>query len=105
MLIKSAARHVQHMQKTLTQMNLHLHHVISDLTGLTGLAIVDAILHGERSPHTLAALCDREIERHLATFEGKTSAPAPAPVGRHRKAQPAAVRSAQPPASHPRRGP
>ena len=43
-----AAQHVQHMQKALTQMNLQIHHVINDITGLTGLAIVDAILGGER---------------------------------------------------------
>jgi transposase len=45
-----AATHVNHMQKALDQMNLQLHHVISDITGWTGLAIVDAILGGERNP-------------------------------------------------------
>src|SRR5260370_21208223 len=50
------ATHVNHMQKALDQMNLQLHHVISDITGLTGLAIVDAILGGERNPFTLAKL-------------------------------------------------
>jgi transposase len=44
------------MQKALDQMNLQLHHVISDITGLTGLAIVDAILGGERDAVTLARL-------------------------------------------------
>jgi hypothetical protein len=39
-----AATHVHHMQKALDQMNLQVHHVISDITGLTGLAIIDAIL-------------------------------------------------------------
>jgi len=68
MLIKSAARHVQHMQKALTQMNLHLHHVISDLTGVTGLAILDAILGGERDPRKLAALRDRRIKASEATI-------------------------------------
>ena len=62
MLVKSAARHVQHVQKALTQMNLHLHHVVSDLTGVTGLAILDAILGGERDPLKLAALRDRRIK-------------------------------------------
>ena len=38
--------HVQHIQKALDQMNLQLHHVISDITGTTGLAIIDAILDG-----------------------------------------------------------
>jgi transposase len=47
-LIQSASQHVQHMQKALTQMNLQIHHVISDITGATGLAIVDALLEGQR---------------------------------------------------------
>lgn len=129
MLVKTAARHVQHMQKSLTQMNLHLHHVVSDLTGVTGLAILDALLAGERDPQKLAALrdrrikaseatiakalvgdyrhehlftlkqalalyrvyqvqvmeCDRQIERHLGTMEGRTTAPTPPPVGRQRQ--------------------
>jgi transposase len=55
-LIQAAAAHVQRMQKALDQMNLQLHHVISDITGLTGLAIIDAILAGERDATTLAAL-------------------------------------------------
>jgi transposase len=55
-LVKMAASHVQHMQKALTQMNLQLHHVISDITGQTGLAILDAILAGERDPEVLAQL-------------------------------------------------
>jgi transposase len=55
-LVKMAASHVQHMQKALTQMNLQLHHVISDITGQTGLAILDAILAGERDPEALAEL-------------------------------------------------
>jgi transposase len=55
-LVQMGATHVNHMQKALDQMNLQLHHVISDITGLTGLAIVDAILGGERNPFTLAKL-------------------------------------------------
>ena len=47
-LIRFAAKHIQHMQKALEQMNVKLSHVISDLTGVSGLAIVDAILSGER---------------------------------------------------------
>jgi hypothetical protein len=47
-LVEMAVQHVQHMQKALTQMNLQIHHVISDITGSTGLAIIDAILEGER---------------------------------------------------------
>jgi transposase len=55
-LVQMAATHVHHMQKALDQMNLQLHHVISDITGQTGLAIVDAILAGERDPFVLARL-------------------------------------------------
>jgi len=54
-LVEMAAQHVHHMQKALTQMNLQIHPVINDITGLTGLAIVDAILAGERDPAQLAA--------------------------------------------------
>ncbi len=43
-------------------MNLQLHHVISDITGLTGTAIIDAILQGERDPRKLAELRDNRIK-------------------------------------------
>ena len=55
-LIRMASSHIQHMQKALDQMNLQLHHVISDITGMTGMAIIEAILSGERNPHRLAKL-------------------------------------------------
>jgi transposase len=61
-LVQMAATHVHHMQKALDQMNLQLHHVISDITGLTGLAILDAILGGERDPRTLARLRHERIK-------------------------------------------
>jgi len=61
-LIQIAASHVQRMQKALNQMNLQLHHVISDITGVTGLAILDAILAGTRDPQALAARRDRRIK-------------------------------------------
>src|SRR4029077_8029525 len=48
-----AAAHVQYMQKALPQMNLQIHHVLSDITGRSGLAILDAILAGERTPAVL----------------------------------------------------
>jgi hypothetical protein len=53
-LVEMATVHLQHMQKALDQMNLQLHHVISDLSGTTGMAILDAILAGERDPRRLA---------------------------------------------------
>lgn len=56
MLIKNASTHILHMQKALTQMNLHLHNVISDITGLTGMAIIRSIVAGVTDPKILAAL-------------------------------------------------
>jgi transposase len=56
MLVESASRHILHMQKALQQMNVRLEKVLSDITGLTGMAIIDAILGGERDPEVLAAL-------------------------------------------------
>ncbi len=53
-LIRGAATHIQHMQKALQQMNLLLHHVVADITGLTGMTIIRAILAGERDPQLLA---------------------------------------------------
>jgi transposase len=61
-LVQMAATHVHHMQKALDPMNLQLHHVISDITGQTGLAIVDAILAGQRDPRTLARLRHAQIK-------------------------------------------
>jgi transposase len=55
-VIRYATQHIQHMEKALEQMNLKLREVISDLTGSTGQAIVQAILKGKRDPHRLACL-------------------------------------------------
>lgn len=60
-LVEQASAHVQRMQKSLTQMNVLLHTVISDITGKSGLAIVDAILAGDRDRQALALLCDVRI--------------------------------------------
>ena len=67
-LVKTASRSVLHMHKSYDQMNVHLHHVISDLTGVTGLAITDAILEGEQDPVRLAALAHRGIKASRATM-------------------------------------
>ncbi len=53
-LLEYAAAHIQHMQKALMQMNLQLHHVVSDITGTTGMKIIRAIVAGERSAEVLA---------------------------------------------------
>lgn len=57
------------MHKALTQMNLQLNLVISDITGGTGMRIIRAIINGERNPHALAELkdyrCKKEVEKIL----------------------------------------
>src|SRR6201987_2805532 len=55
-LIRAAVSHIQRMQKALTQMNIQLANVLSDVSGMTGQAIVKAILAGERNPYQLAGL-------------------------------------------------
>ena len=59
-----AAGHIQHMQKALMQMNLQLHHVVPDITGVTGMAIVRAIVAGERDPTVLAS--HRDLRCHAS---------------------------------------
>jgi transposase len=66
-LVQMSSQHVQHVRKALSQMNVQLHHVISDITGPTGLAILDAILGGERNPEMLAQLRDRRIRASAET--------------------------------------
>ena len=61
-----AASHVQHMQKALERMNVKLHDVISNLVGKSGLAVVEAILAGERDTERLLALCDVQIQKQKA---------------------------------------
>jgi len=56
------------MQKALDQMNVQLHHVLSDITGLSGLAILDAILAGERDPLALARLRDGRVKASEETM-------------------------------------
>src|SRR5262245_40401697 len=68
MLIESAAAHVQHMQKALTQMNLQLQHVISDITGATGMRIIRAIVAGERDRGRLAAMRDARTKANEETI-------------------------------------
>lgn len=67
--IEYAAAHIQHMQKALTFMNLQVHHVVSDLNGVTGMRIVRAILAGERDPKVLAAMRDVRCHSSLETIE------------------------------------
>jgi hypothetical protein len=66
MLLNYQARHVQHMQKALTQMNIQLAQVISDMAGETGQKIIRAILAGERDGQALAKLVSWVIRYHQA---------------------------------------
>ena len=64
--VATAASCEQHMQKALERMNIKFHDAISDLTGVSGLKVVRAILAGERRPIMLLALCDQQIQRKKA---------------------------------------
>ena len=61
-----AGSHEQHMQKARERMNLKLHDVLSDLTGVSGRKLVEAILRGERNPAGLLGLCDPQIQKKKA---------------------------------------
>jgi transposase len=61
-LVRSAARHIHRIQKALTQMNIQLANVLSDVSGMTGQAIIKAILAGERNPRKLAAFRDPRVK-------------------------------------------
>ena len=67
-LVEMTSQHILHMHKALTQMNVQIHHVISDLTGMTGLAIVDDIIAGQRDPVVLAKLRDPRIKASEETI-------------------------------------
>lgn len=73
-LVEYAAAHIQHMQKALMEMNLQLHHVVSDITGATGMRIIRAIVADERDPEVLAAFrdirCHSSIEMIKAALVG-----------------------------------
>ncbi len=68
MLVRYASHHIQHIQKALSQMNVKLQHVISDVTGKTGLAIIDDIVRGERDPHKLTQHRDPRIRADHETI-------------------------------------
>ena len=63
-----ASHHIQHMQKALTQMNVKLQHVITNITGQTGMDIIEAIVGGERDPRKLAQLRNYRIKADEATI-------------------------------------
>ena len=68
-LVELSATHIQHMQKALMQMNVQVHHVVSDIMGVTGLRILRAIAAGERDPGVLAANRDRRCHADVETIQ------------------------------------
>jgi len=74
MLVQYRSAHIQHMQKALTLMNLRLTNVLSDITGVSGMRIMRAILAGERNPHKLAQLrepgCKKSEAEIAKSLEG-----------------------------------
>jgi transposase len=67
-LVRHSSWHIQHVHKALDQMNLQVHHVLADITGQTGTAIIEAILQGERDPVTLAKHRDQRVKASAATL-------------------------------------
>lgn len=74
MLIRYRAAHIQHMQKALQQMNIQLTQVLSDITGVTGLQIIRAIVAGQHDPQQLAqyrqSQCQKSQEEIVKALEG-----------------------------------
>lgn len=66
MLIRYRAAHIQHMQKALQQMNIQLTQVLSDITGVTGLCIIRAIIAGQHDPQVLAHYRDQRCAKSQA---------------------------------------
>lgn len=67
-LVRSSSSYIQRMQKALSQMNLQLHNVVADITGMTGMRIIKAILDGERTPEVLAAMRDKRCKNSASTI-------------------------------------
>jgi len=67
-LVEHAASHIQHMQKALMLMNVQLHHVVTDITGVTGMQVVRAIIDGIRDPQVLAQHRDARCKAPLETI-------------------------------------
>ena len=65
-MVEQRSDWVRRMQKYLDQMNICVHQAVSDITGVTGMAIIRAIVDGERDPHTLARLRDRRCRKSEA---------------------------------------
>lgn len=70
-LVRSCATTVQRIQKSMQQMNIKLSVVLSDITGKSGISIIEAMLRGERDPHALSLLADKQCK---ASYEEMTKA-------------------------------
>ncbi len=85
-LVRDSSRHLQRMQKTLTEMNVQLHHVLSDIDGVSGLRIIEAILSGNRDPESLWSLrdgrCKTKREEALKALSGNWDEDLVAKMGR-----------------------
>src|SRR3546814_12124773 len=68
-MLEFRASHIQHMQKALMQMNLQLHHVVSDIKGATGMKIIRAIMNGERYPAVLTEHKNIRCKESIKTIE------------------------------------
>ena len=67
-LVEERSKMVQWMQKALDQMNVQVHRAVTDITGKTGMAIIRAIVAGQRSPKKLATLRDKRCRKSQAQF-------------------------------------
>jgi transposase len=68
-LVEQSSMHTLHIQKALDGMNLHLHHVLSNVTGTSALAMLNAIVQGERDPKKLAKMADWRVRKSAAEIE------------------------------------
>lgn len=74
--INTSAMHINHMQKALTLMNIRLKEVLSQIHGASGIAIIEAILNGERDKYVLVSLCHQSVLKNkkeliIKALEGK----------------------------------
>jgi transposase len=68
-LVELGSMHTLHIQKALDGMNLHLHHVLSHVTGVSGLAMLETIVQEERDAKKLAAMADKRVKKNAAEIE------------------------------------
>ena len=74
-LVAGAATHVQRMQKAMMQMNVQLHHVVADITGMTGLRMIRDIVAGVHDPSQRAQRRDRRGKQSVETIQQALTGP------------------------------